>query len=320
MLTLVAQLPFGIDMTLMTAAAILLSALLLKLMMKSLPRDMGREYAVNGALSAGKARGAGIVFICSFIIVSMIFVPLSIEYGVYYALIFIEMMSGYLDDKSDKPWGEYKKGMIDFIVSALTATVFVIYNRGLLDISVFGHGVSVHPIVYGVIATFVFWLLINAVNCADGIDGFSTTLTAISLVSALAAGYLLSMDSDTFSLAFIMLAVLVPYLWKNSPPSTVLMGDAGSRSLGLFLCLIVLKTGNALLIIPLCFMLCLDGLIGIFKVSVIRFLKFNPLKRVRTPLHDHFRKNKGWSDSQVRYRFSIIQLVISAVTLLLLNR
>ena len=78
----------------------------------------------------------------------------------------------------------------------------------------------------------------------------------------------------------------------------------------------MMKTGNALLTIPLCFMVCLDGLIGILKVSLIRFLHIQALHKIRTPLHDHFRKNKGWSNTQVIYRYCMIQVVISAVTLL----
>ena len=68
--------------------------------------------------------------------------------------------------------------------------------------------------------------------------------------------------------------------------------------------------------IPLCFMLCLDGLLGIAKVSLIRFLKINAFKNIRTPLHDHFRKNKGWSNTQVIFRFCMIQAILSAVTVI----
>ena len=132
----------------------------------------------------------------------------------------------------------------------------------------------------------------------------------------MAAGQILSMDNRMNYLVIIMILVLIPYLWKNAEPSTMMMGDAGSRAMGLFLCITVLKSGNILLVIPLCFMLCLDGLLGIAKVSLIRFLKLNPLKNIRTPLHDHFRKNKGWSNTQVIFRFCMIQALISAVTVI----
>lgn len=293
-----------------------LCAVLLKLFKGKLPKDQGREFAFNGKLSAGKVRGAGIIFVCSFIVASLLFVPVSLEYVFYYVLIFLGMLSGYLDDRSEKPWGEYKKGAIDLAISALTAANFVYFNQNLTSVSFFGMGLDIHPIVFGVIATVLVWMLINAVNCSDGIDGFCGSLTIVSLVSVMAAGKLLNMDSSMNTLIILMVLTLLPYLWRNAEPSTMMMGDAGSRALGLFLCICVLKSGNILLVIPLCFMLCLDGLLGIAKVSLIRFLKINAFKNIRTPLHDHFRKNKGWSNTQVIFRFCMIQAVISAITVI----
>lgn len=126
-------------------------------------------------------------------------------------------------------------------------------------------------------------------------------------------------DAAMVALVALLVLTLFPYLWKNAEPSTMMMGDAGSRALGLFLAILMMKTGNALLTIPLCFMVCLDGLIGILKVSLIRFLHIQALRKIRTPLHDHFRKNKGWSNTQVIYRYCMIQVVISAVTLIALK-
>lgn len=300
----------------MVVGTVALCAILLAFFKKKLPKDQGREFAFNGKLSAGKVRGAGIIFVCAFIIAALLFVPVSLEYIFYYVLIFLGMLSGYLDDRSEKPWGEYKKGAIDLAISALTAANFVYFNQNLTDISFFGMSLHINPIVFGVIATVLVWMLINAVNCSDGIDGFCGSLTIVSLVSVMAAGKILGMDERVFTLIILMILVLMPYLWKNAEPSTMMMGDAGSRALGLFLCICVLKSGNILLVIPLCFMLCLDGLLGIAKVSLIRFLKINAFKNIRTPLHDHFRKNKGWSNTQVIFRFCMIQAIISAVTVI----
>lgn len=301
---------------LMTLVSVTLCAVLLKVFKNKLPRDQGREFAFNGKLSAGKVRGAGIVFVCSFIVTALLFVPVSLEYVFYYVLIFLGMLSGYLDDRSEKPWGEYKKGAIDLVISALTAANFVYFNQELTGISFLGLTFTIPPIVFGIIATVLVWMLINAVNCSDGIDGFCGSLTIVSLASALFAISILGTDSNANLLIILMILALIPYLWSNSEPSTMMMGDAGSRALGLFLCICIMKTGNILLVVPLCFMLCLDGLIGIAKVSLIRFLKINAFKNIRTPLHDHFRKNKGWSNTQVIFRFCMIQALISAVTVI----
>lgn len=230
------------------------------------------------------------------------------------------MLSGYLDDRSEKPWGEYKKGAIDLAISALTAANFVYFNPELTEIKLFGFSLAIPPILFGIIAAVLVWMLINATNCSDGIDGFCGSLSIVSLVSALFAINILHTDSNIIYMIILMILALFPYLWSNSEPSTMLMGDAGSRALGLFLCICILKTGNILLVIPLCFMLCLDGLLGIVKVSLIRFLKMkNAFKNIRTPLHDHFRKNKGWSNTQVIFRFCMLQATISAITLIALK-
>jgi phospho-N-acetylmuramoyl-pentapeptide-transferase len=49
------------------------------------------------------------------------------------------------------------------------------------------------------------------------------------------------------------------------------------------------------------------------KIALKRFLKISILKKTRTPLHDHVRKNLGWSDTQVVVRFLILQTVLAAV-------
>ncbi len=304
-----------------------LCAILLSLFKNKLPRDQGRDFAFNGKLSAGKIRGAGIIFVSAFTVVSLLTLALplnstalmmNLEYYFYLILIFLGMLSGYLDDASEKPWGEYKKGAIDLIISALTAANFVFFNPDSLSVSLFGMSLNIHPIIFGVIAAVLVWMLINATNCSDGIDGFCGSLTIVSLVSIMLANIFLGAEDVRINyLIIIMISTLIPYLWKNAEPSTMMMGDAGSRALGLFLCICILKTGNILLVVPFCFMLCLDGLLGIVKVSLIRFLKMkNAFKNIRTPLHDHFRKNKGWSNTQVIFRFCMIQAVISAITLI----
>lgn len=295
-----------------TFGAVILS---LKLFKSKLPVDGGRDFAFNGKLSKGKQRGAGIVFICVFIISSLIFIKPSVELGMYYAVIFLGMLSGYLDDASKVPWGEYKKGAIDLIICLLTSGAFVWKNPDLL--SLFGFKLPWY--VFLAISTVFLWMMINATNCSDGIDGFCGSLSVNSTIFIAIACAALGMSSEITALSVVMIFAIIAYLWYNAEPSTMMMGDAGSRAIGLFLGIIVLKSGNILLAIPFCFILLLDGLIGIFKVSVTRFLKIKILKNIRTPLHDHFRKNKSWSNSQTIYRLNIIQALISFCTLMVLK-
>ena len=93
------------------------------------------------------------------------------------------------------------------------------------------------------------------------------------------------------------------------------MGDAGSRAIGFFLAVIALKTKSPLLFIPAVFVIIIDGGLGLVKVFLLRFLKIKILANTRTPIHDHMRKSKGWSDTQVVFRFAILQIVISLALL-----
>ena len=77
-----------------------------------------------------------------------------------------------------------------------------------------------------------------------------------------------------------------------------------------------LIAGVPVLWIPMALLLIIDGGLGLLKRTVLRVLKAkNFMKNIRTPIHDHCRKNKGWSDTQVVLRFTLLQLVICAVAL-----
>lgn len=92
------------------------------------------------------------------------------------------------------------------------------------------------------------------------------------------------------------------------------MGDAGSRSMGLFISIAILKTGSPLLYIPIALVLILDGGLGLVKVFLLRFLKIRIMKNIRTPLHDHVRKVWNWSNTQTVFRFAIIQIILAVAT------
>ena len=70
-----------------------------------LPKDQGREFAVGGALSAGKPRGAGLIFVLVFAITAVLFAHVDPEMIIYLLLLICCMMTGYLDD-ADKIHGD----------------------------------------------------------------------------------------------------------------------------------------------------------------------------------------------------------------------
>ena len=297
------------------AAAFLCSFLGIRFGMSSLPRDGGRKFAVNGALSKGKPRGAGLIFVAAFTVCGVLFVPFTAENLIYILLVVGGMMSGYLDDASEKPWGEYKKGLIDLVIALAGSFTYVNFNGSTIRIPFTELSVTLPRWLYTLLGVVLIWTAINVTNCSDGVDGLSGTLSMITIGSFC----LLCLDvSPDFSfLCGIMIAVILAYQWFNASPSILMMGDAGSRAMGLFIAFAAMKSGNPLLYIPLALVTILDGGLGLLKISLKRFLKISILKNTRTPLHDHARKNKGWSDPQTVYRFAIIQTALCFVTLAL---
>ena len=119
-------------------------------------------------------------------------------------------------------------------------------------------------------------------------------------------------------MAFVMSGCLAGYLWHNSYPSAVLMGDAGSRPIGLLLGILVLACGNPFLILVVAFMVLVNGATGMIKVALLRFFKIGIFRQIRYPLHDHVRHKLGWSNTQVLARFMLLQAVGTPILLVLL--
>ncbi len=287
--------------------------LLLQFGSKFLPKDGGRAFAVEGEKSAGKPRGAGLIFIGVFTVLSAILAPMSHEHGFYLILVLIAMMTGFLDDASKSPWGEYLKGALDLVVAILTTIIFLLNNTTEINLTILNRSFVMPKVLYAIFAVIVIWASINVTNCSDGVDGLSGTVGIISLLGFYGIIHKVGIGSSFAPMILILVSTLIAYLWFNSTPSKLMMGDAGSRAIGLFLAICALKCGDPFIFIPVCLVFILDGGLGLIKVFLLRFLKIRILKNVRTPLHDQVRKVWGWSNTQCVYRFAIIQMVICAV-------
>ena len=292
----------------------------LTLKLKSrLPGDIGRAFAVNAEKAKGKPRGAGIIFVTCFCVLAFLLAPFSVEYAVYLVFLLFTMMTGFLDDASKIPWSDYKKGILDLLISVGVSITFAANNETAVEFKLIStiirkpFSLEIPYIVYVILATILIWMAINVVNCTDGVDGLCTSLSVICFLT------FLIISKDTIIIYEILfIAALVAYLWFNSSPSQILMGDAGSRTIGVFLAIAAMKCGDPFLFLPICIVFIVDGGIGLVKIFLKRFLKISILKNTRTPLHDHARKNKGWSDTQTVMRFCIIQLLISTSLFILL--
>ena len=300
-----------------TVVSFLLTFVLTLTLKSKLPTDIGRAFAVNALAAKGKPRGAGIIFVCTSVFLMLLFMPLSVEHAVYAVLLILAMLSGYLDDASKSPWGEYKKGLIDLLISFFIAFTYVMCNGTQLKLLIIGTDATLPVWLYILLGTVLVWASINVTNCTDGVDGLSSSLSIISL-----GGFAYAMTAlnalDFRPAVLIFTAAIAAYLLFNASPSILLMGDAGSRAIGVFFAICAMKTGAPLLFIPLCLVFIIDGGLGLIKVALLRFLKIKILANTRTPIHDHVRKNKLWSDTHTVIRFAILHLFVVFVSMYLL--
>ena len=287
-----------------------------------LPKDHGREFAHQGALSAGKPRGAGIIFIFSFVFVGLIFGHMTWENFFYLVFIVAEMFSGYFDDAAAVSWGRLKKGLLDLGVAVGVTVVYMVCNGSSILLPLSGHLVNIPGAVFFLFSVLLIFVSINVVNCTDGVDGLSGTLSIISLSTFLALGLSglvplkVTTGSESFSTFIILfIAVLLAYLWFNATPSLLMMGDSGSRAMGLILAIAALTSGCPLVFIPAALLMILDGGLGLVKLTLYKTIdtKKRFMHNIRLPLHDHVRKTLGWSNAQTVFRFAIIQIMVSAV-------
>lgn len=282
----------------------------LKFFKRILPKDQGRAFAVNGALSEGKPRGAGIIFVTSFTLCTALFYPLDIENIIYLVLVYAAMLSGYFDDAAETPWGNLKKGLIDLVISLGIAFTYYFYNGSQVKLYIIDSTFTIPAPLFIILAGVLVWTAINVTNCTDGVDGLCGSLVMTVLLPL--AFMVTKSGAADMLLPMIMFVTLASYLWFNCSPSQMLMGDAGSRALGVFLAVMFLKTAAPFAFIPMAIVIILDGGLGLLKLSFRRFLKIkNFMEGIRTPLHDHARKNKGWSDTQVVIRFTILQIIVN---------
>jgi phospho-N-acetylmuramoyl-pentapeptide-transferase len=182
------------------------------------------------------------------------------------------------------------------------------------------------------IILFVVWIYFlvastsNGVNIADGLDGLATGSTAMSIGAFAIIGFWQFNNScfrlpelhncyqvqDSLDLAVVASAIvgaLIGFLWWNTSPAQIFMGDTGSLGLGGALAALAILTKTELLLVPL------GGLFVIVTGSVIIQRVYFKLTKWRTgtgkrvflmsPLHHHF-EQKGWQQITIVVRFWLI--------------
>lgn len=302
-----------------------------------MPHDRGREFTVHAEAAKGKPTGSGVFFITVFVLLSAIFVPMDWFKACVLVLTWLMMLTGFLDDRSVASWGEYIKALLDLIISVAASVLLAIYLQKIdaegkiyFWLPLLTHKIAVAPWVFVVISTIMLWTSVNTTNCTDGVDGLSSTLVLIALLTLGVVFYFILGHVDIASyllvphfaygagwavMTFCLAGVLMGYLWHNAFPSKCLMGDAGSRALGFYIGLCVMLSGNPFMILATSTIIFINGGMGLMKVFLKRFFHISIFTKIRFPLHDHMRVNKGWSPTQVLIKFMMLQLLITVAVI-----
>lgn len=191
-------------------------------------------------------------------------------------------------------------------------------------------------IVFIPIVILIITAVSNGANLTDGIDGLATGTSAIvgSTLGILAwvsgniifANYLNIMYIPNIGELTIFIAAFVGatagFLWYNTYPAQVFMGDTGSLSIGGIIAVLAILIRKEWLLPILCGIFLIESLSVIIQVSYFKYTKkrYGEGRRVflMTPIHHHFQK-KGWHESKIVQRFFLISIILAVVTIITLK-
>ena len=170
------------------------------------------------------------------------------------------------------------------------------------------------PGIVGLALFSVFLLLViagttNAVNLTDGLDGLAAGTGAIALVVYTAIAFL-ERQYDVALICGAMVGAIVGFLWYNSHPADIFMGDTGSLAIGGVLAAAAVLTKTELLLPVIGGLFVLEAISVIVQVLVFKVTGRRVFKMA--PIHHHF-EFLGWEENKVVVRFWIVQAAFSAL-------
>ena len=222
-----------------------------------------------------------------------------------------------------------------------TKTTIPFFKNNEFDYAWFGalfgdYAEEIGWIVFIIITIVIVTAVSNGANLTDGLDGLATgtsaivgaTLGILAYVSGnmVYADYLNIMyiphsgELVVFIAAFI--GATIGFLWYNSFPAQVFMGDTGSLSLGGIIAVFAIMIHKELLIPILCGIFLVENLSVMMQVSYFKYTKkkFGEGRRIflMSPLHHHFQK-KGIPEPKIVTRFWIVGIALAVITIVTLK-
>lgn len=186
------------------------------------------------------------------------------------------------------------------------------------------------------VVIFIITAVSNGANLTDGIDGLAAGTSAISVLTLGIFTFLSGniIFSDYLNIMYIpnsgemtiyiaaFVGALVGFLWYNTYPATVFMGDTGSLTIGGIIAVIAIAIRKELMIPILCGIFLAENLSVVLQVSYFKYTKkkFGEGRRIflMSPLHHHYQK-KGYHESKIVTRFWIVGILLAIFALVSLK-
>ena len=267
----------------------------------------------------------GIIFVLSTLITMLllfIFNKIKISNGLIIILFtFIcYTLIGFLDDfliiKRGNNIGlkEYQKLLLQLFISVIFFTLFMLDNEPLLWIHTFNLKLNIGWF-YGLFILLVLVSSSNAVNITDGLDGLATGLSIIAFITFGILSYntgWLDGYKDISLFAFSLVGSLFGFLFFNSHPAKIFMGDTGSLALGATLGTYAILTRHELLLIIIGIVFVIETLSCVIQRTFYKFAK----KRIlpMTPIHHTFEK-LGYKETDIVKIFWVVGFLGSLIAL-----
>jgi phospho-N-acetylmuramoyl-pentapeptide-transferase len=150
----------------------------------------------------------------------------------------------------------------------------------------------------------------SGVNLADGLDGLAAGCAAIVLLAYLGITFIVSGQRDLTMLAGCLVGACVGFLWFNSFPASIFMGDTGSLGLGGAIAGLAVMTKTEVLLILLGGIFVIEALSVV--IQVFWFQTFRKRVFLMAPIHHHF-ELQGWSETKIILRFWIVAAACAAI-------
>ena len=191
-------------------------------------------------------------------------------------------------------------------------------------------------LLYVLVAIFVVTAVSNGANLTDGLDGLATgvsvPIVAVLGILAYLSGHIVYADylnimyipasGELVVFAAALVGALVGFLWYNSFPAQIFMGDTGSLSIGGIIAVFALCIRKELLLPILCGVFLVESFSVMLQVGWFKYTKrkYGEGRRVllMSPVHHHYQK-KGMFETKIVTRFWIISLLLAAITLVTLK-